>query len=142
MAIPNPLVLTLTTIQGSGSCPDAIASQLSNGNPFNIAFDTSQAPPAPGKNGLVFLETAPQNNFTAASRVQLSNEGLSDKLGFMSTSSTQAQIYGQPYTVTRIFLLGTPDGSGGFTWFTGIMIGACVITSGAADADVLAKLQG
>jgi len=140
MSIPNPLVLTMTTVQG-GSCPDAIAQQLADGNTFNVAFDTSQAPPSPGKDGLVFLETTPQNNFTAATRVQLSNEGLASALGFMSISSTQAQIYGQQYTVNRIVLLGKPNGGGSFDWSGGVMIGSCVITSGVPNDELLSTLQ-
>lgn len=142
--IPNPLVLTLTTIfQGESDCPSEVVTQLQQGNTFNIAFDTSQAPSAPGEDGLVFLETTPQNNFTAASRVQLSNEGLSDAIGFMSISSTQASIYGTQQTVTRVFLVGRPDGSGGFSWSTGIMLGgSCAITNGSDNDELLARLRG
>lgn len=141
--IPNPLVLTLTTIvQGESDCSSWVVTELQQGNTFNIAFDTSLAPSAPGEDGLVFLETQPQNNFKAGKRVQLSNEGLSNAIGFMSTSSTQAAIFGSHEMVTRVFLVGTPDGSGGFSWSTGIMLrGSCAITNGSDNDELLARLR-
>lgn len=139
--LPNPLVLPLTTIRG-GDCPSALVNELKSGNVFEVPFDTSLVAPPPSKAGEVFLETRPEKNFTAASRVRLANEGLAGKLAFMSTGSTKATIYGQGYTVDRVFLTGTPNGSGGYSWTVGMLIGSCQIIGGSAAEEVAARLQG
>ena len=134
MSVPNPLVLKMTTVAGKGGCPSIITTQLQRGNTFNVAFDTSEVPPKPG-GGVAFLDTAPQKNFTADTRVQLSNEGIAGEFAFFSISSTQAQIYGETFTVDGVSLTGKPNSSGGYTWFTGLEIGECVITNGAGEIE-------
>ena len=139
--LPNPLVLPLTTIFG-GECAPAIANELKSGNTFEAPFDTSFVAPPPSKAGELFLETRPAKNFTAASRVRLANEGLAGKLAFMSTGTTQATIYGQQYTVNRVFVIGKPDASGGYDWTVGMIVGSCQIIGGSATEEMAALLQG
>lgn len=134
---PATLVLPFTTLYRSTGCPGALAAQITQGNTFSVAFDMTQAPHAPGQNGLVYLKTDPQSNFVAASRVELANEGLSDAIGFMSTGSTQATIFGEQQTITRIFLVGTPNGNV-FTWQTGMIVGSsCLLSNGAVEEALL-----
>ena len=139
---PDTLVLPMTTFfSGTGKCPPDLQAQISQGNTFSVAFDMTQAPHAPGEDGMVFLKTDPQSNFVAATRVQLSNEGLSDNIGFMSIGTTQATIFGQKHVVTRIFLVGTPNG-GVFTWMTGMIVDdSCSLTNGAEDEALTSRLE-
>jgi len=139
--VPNPLVLPLTTIRG-GDCPSPIVDELRRGNVFEVPFDTSLVPPPPSKAGEVFLETRPEKSFTAASRVVLANEGLEGKLAFASTGSTRATIYGREYLISSIFLIGNPDGSGGYDWTVGMVVGSCQITGGSAAEEMAARLRG
>lgn len=135
---PDTLVLPFTTLYES--CSGNVATQIQQGNTFSVAFDMTQAPHAPGQNGLVTLKTDPQSNFQAAATLQLFNEGLSDAIGFMSDGSVEATVFGQPETVTRLFLVGTPNGNV-FTWQTGIFVGDCIVTNGEVNQEVIAKLQ-
>lgn len=135
---PDTLVLPFTTLYQP--CSGNVATQIQQGNTFSVAFDMTKAPHAPGQDGLVFLKTDPESNFQAAARLQLSNEGLSDKIGFMSIGSVKATVFGQPETVTRLFLVGTPDGDV-FTWMTGIFVGNCIVTNGEVDQEMLARIK-
>lgn len=100
----------------------------------------TKAPHAPGQDGLVFLKTDKESNFQAAARLQLSNMGLSDVIGFMSIGSVQATVFGQPGTIKRLFLVGTPKGDV-FTWSTGIFVGDCIVSNGAVSKEMVAKLK-
>ncbi|HWP44392.1 MAG TPA: hypothetical protein VNO14_14195 [Blastocatellia bacterium] len=135
---PDTLVLAFTTLYQP--CTGNVATQIQQGNTFSVPFDMTKAPHAPGQNGLVFLKTDPESNFQAAAPLQLSNEGLSDKIGFMSVGSVKATVFGQPETVTRLFLVGTPKGDV-FTWQAGIFVGNCIVTNGEVAEEVLAKAK-
>lgn len=138
---PDTLVLPFTTLYSSGGCSKGFVAQITQGNTFSAAFDMTKAPHAPGQNGVVYLKTDPQSNFVAAKRVELANEGLSDKIAFMSVSGTPAKIFGEQLTVTRIYLVGTPKGDV-FTWQTGILLGNnCIVTNGKLDDAVVAALK-
>lgn len=137
---PETLVLPFTTLYRDSGCPGDFATQLAQGNTFSAAFDMSQAPHAPLEDGVVYLTTDQESNFVAGSRVELANEGLSDAIGFMSIATTPARIFGGEQTVTRVFLVGRPAGSV-FTWQAGMIIGDnCVVTNGAVDEALLARL--
>jgi hypothetical protein len=139
---PDTLVLPITTFFGSsGECPADLKAQISQGNTFSVAFDMTEAPHAPGGDGLVFLKTDPQSNFVAAKRVQLSNEGLSNAIGFMGTATTEATIFGTKQLVTRIFLVGTPKGDV-FTWATGMIVNDnCSLINRAEDEALMTTLK-
>jgi hypothetical protein len=135
---PDTLVLPFTTLYEP--CSDNVATQIQQGNTFSVAFDMTKAPHAPGQNGLVYLKTSQESNFQAATPMQLSNEGLSDKIGFMSIGSVKATVFGQPATITRLFLVGTPNGDV-FTWQTGIFVGNCIVTNGEVNEEMVAKIK-
>jgi len=135
---PNTLVLAFTRLyKGSGG---NVATQIQEGNTFSVPFDMTKAPHAPLQDGLVYLKTDPESNFEAADGLQLSNEGLSDKIGFMSIGSVRAVVFGQKETITRLFLVGTPHGDV-FTWQAGIFVGGCIVTNGEVSAELLSKLE-
>lgn len=135
---PDTLVLAFTTLYEP--CSGNVATQIQQGNTFSVPFDMTKAPHAPGQNGLVYLKTDQESNFQAAGPLQLSNEGLSDKIGFMSVGTVQAKVFGQPETITRLFLVGTPNGDV-FTWQTGIFVGSCIVTNGEVNEAMLAKIK-
>lgn len=124
---PNPLILSFGLIYNNQGCNDYIAGQLASGNTFNVSFDMSDAPKKPGDNGLVYLNTNLENNFQAFQRVQLSNEGISGQLAFYSISSTEAKIFDQLVTISKLFLVGTPT-MDGYSWYSGVILeGGCII---------------
>lgn len=135
---PDTLVLAFTTLYEP--CSGNVATQIQQGNTFSVPFDMTKAPHAPGQNGLVNLKTDQESNFKAAGSLQLSNEGLSNKIGFMSVGSVKATVFGQPETITRLFLVGTPNGAV-FTWQTGIFVGNCIVTNGEVNEEMLAKIK-
>ncbi len=137
---PVPWCSRSPSLYRNAGCPKVFAAQIKQGNTFSAAFDMTQAPHAPGENGQVYLMTDQESNFIAAERVELANEGLSDAIAFMSTGTTKATIFGEEQLVTRIFLVGKPNGAV-FTWQTGMFIGdSCIVTNGTTDTELLAKL--
>jgi hypothetical protein len=138
---PNTLVLPFTSLYPNVNCRSTkLAEQLIQGNTFSVPFDMTHAPHAPGESGFVYLKTDRESNFMAAQKLELANEGLSDKIAFMSTGQTQAMIFGHEYIVTRVFLVGVPNGDV-FTWQTGIIIDdTCAVTNRTFDEVLLKRL--
>jgi hypothetical protein len=137
---PDTLVLPFTAIHSSSSgCDNGLAAQIAQGNTFSAAFDMTQAPHAPQQNGDVTLRTEAQSNFQASSAVVLDNEGMADTISFFSDGATEAVIFGQPFTVAKIWLQGTPNGEV-FTWQAAMWIGEnCIVTNVVMGDDALAR---
>ena len=137
-SLPAKLVLDFTTLYQP--CSGNVGTQIDQGNTFSVPFDLSQVKNEGGNwNGYVYVTTDAENNFQAGAQMRLSAEGLSGKVAFMSTSQGKATVYGQPETVDRVFIIGTPSG-GGFTWQSGIIVGGCTVTNGADGDELTAKL--
>lgn len=132
--IPDTLVLAFTTLYQP--CSGNVGIQIQQGNTFSVPFDMTYVQ---GAGGVVYVKTTPETNFQAAAPLRLSPEGLSGKLAFMSIGSVQATVFGQQETVTRVFIIGTPD-PGGYSWRAGIIVGSCTVTNGEAYEQVIAKL--
>jgi hypothetical protein len=136
--LPAKLVLVLTTL--ARPCSGNVGKQIQQGNTFSVPFDLSQVRHQNGNwNGYVYVTTDAENNFQAASRIQLSAEGLAGKIAFISSAPGSANVYGQNETVSLVYFVGTSSGNG-FTWETGIVVGGCVVTDGTNSAEVAAKL--
>ena len=136
--LPAKLVLDFTTLYQP--CSGNVGTQIQQGNTFSVPFDLSQVKYQSGNwNGLVFVTTDAENNFQAATQIQLSAEGLSGKVAFMSTGQGKATVYGQPETISRVFIIGTPSGDD-FTWQAGVIVGGCAVTNGEAGDELAAKL--
>ena len=136
--LPAKLVLDFTTLYQP--CSGNVGKQIDQGNTFSVPFDLSHVKNEGGNwNGYVYVTTDAENNFQAGAQMRLSAEGLSGKVAFMSTSQGKATVYGQPETVDRVFIIGTPSG-GGFTWQSGIIVGGCTVTNGADGDELTAKL--
>jgi hypothetical protein len=121
LKFPNTLVLPMTTLFEDAPSDSHIVRQIKQGNTFSIAFDMSQAPHVPGGNGLVHMQPDEQSNFKAMTRVQMSNEGLSDMIGFMSIENTEAVVFGEKVRLTRVFLTGKSHGDV-FIWQAGVIL--------------------
>ena len=140
---PDTLVLAFPYLYSDNGCPGGFAAQLQQGNTFSVAFDMTQAPHAPGENGLVTLQASAQSNFQPSGSMQLDNEGLADVISFMSGGggdAGQAQIFGGDCTVTKAWLQGQPEGDV-FTWKAASGLGdGCIATNvqmGGAEAALL-----
>jgi len=122
---PQMLVLPMTTLfedtKSGNKDLEYISQQISQGNTFSVSFDMSEAPQEPNRDGLVYMLPNEQSNFKAVKKIQMSNEGLSNMIGFMSIGESKATIFGKDVTITRIFLTGKPDGDT-FVWETGIIL--------------------
>jgi hypothetical protein len=139
---PDTLVLSLNKIADGAGCAPAFAQQFSQGNTFAVPFDMRQAPLKPGDDGLVYLTDQPENNFKAAARYQLSNEGLSNVLAFYSITPIKAEIFGTTQNIQAVSLIGTPS-NGGYTWSVTVLVnGTCIVTNGGSvDESVIARLR-
>ena len=136
--LPAKLVLDFTTLYQP--CSGNVGTQIQQGNSFSVPFDLSQVKYQSGNwNGLVFVTTDAENNFQAGLQIQMSPEGLSGKVAFMSTDQGKATVFGQPETVERVFIIGTPSGDS-FTWQAGVIVGGCAVTNGESSDEVAAKL--
>ena len=137
-SLPAKLVLDFTALYQP--CSGNVGKQIDQGNTFSVPFDLSNVKYQSGNwNGYVYVTTDAENNFQASAQIQMSAEGLSGKVAFMSTSQSKATVYGQPETVERVYIIGTPSGSD-FTWQAGIIVGGCAVTSGGESDEVASKL--
>lgn len=137
---PDTLVLPFTQLHGNSPPANTVALQIRQGNTFSVAFDMTHAPHAPLSDGVVILMQSPESNFRTNAAVTLPNEGLSDRIAFMSTKPITAMIFGNRHTINRIFLVGTPNGNV-FTWETGIIIDRSVtVSNGVTSAEATARL--
>lgn len=118
---PQTLVLPINKVLQSGSTQNSIVEKINQGSTFSIPFDMSNAPQEPLTDGLVYMMDIEQSNFKANSKVQMSNEGLSNKIGFMSIEDADVEVFGEKAKLTRVFLVGTPNGDV-FTWETGVIL--------------------
>lgn len=107
--LPAKLVLDFTKLYQP--CAGNVGTQIDQGNTFSMPFDLSNVKHQNGNwNGYVYVTTDAENNFQAASPIQMSAEGLSGKVAFMSTSQGKATVYGQQETIAKVFIIGTPSG--------------------------------
>jgi hypothetical protein len=129
---PDTLVLPFTSLyQGGGGCSPGLAQNIQQGNTFSVAFDMTQAPHAPNQDGLVTLQQSDQSNFQPSASMQLDNQGLSNEISFISDGPAfQATVFGQSITVTKAWLMGTPNGDV-FTWQAAVWFGGddCIVTN-------------
>ena len=137
-SLPAKLVLDMTTLYQP--CSGNVGTQIDQGNTFSVPFDLSQVKYQDGNyNDYAYVTTDAENNFQAATKMQMFAEGLAGKAAFMFTGQSKATVYGQPETVTRVFIIGTPSGDS-FTWQAGIIVGGCAVTNGSDADEVAAKL--
>ena len=137
--LPPRLVLDFTKL--FQPCTGNVGTEIQQGNSFSVPFDLSQVKYQNGNwNGLVFVTTDAENNFQAASQIQMSAEGLAGKVAFMSTGQSAAKVFGQQEDITRVFIIGTPAGDS-FTWKAGIVVGGCAVLNGEASDELAAKLS-
>lgn len=132
--VPDKLVLNFTTLYQP--CSGNVGKQIQQGNAFSVPFDLSHIE---GQGGVVYVTTDAEENFQAATQIQLSPEGLSGKLAYMSVGPGKATVYGEQDVVERVFIIGTPDGDG-YDWQAGVIVGGCAVTNGEAGEEVTAKL--
>ncbi|MEW6129518.1 MAG: hypothetical protein AB1757_20935 [Acidobacteriota bacterium] len=134
--LPESLVVTMTTLYQP--CSGNVGVQIQAGNTFAVPFDLSHVH---GQSGTVYLTTDAENNFQAAEQMTLAPEGLAGKVAFMSIGTIQATVFGETETVTRSYIVGTPEGTG-YSWQAGIIVGGCIVTNGVSDDAIIAKLKG